>query len=939
MLVQHQVVSQISTMDVVGDVRNITVAGCAHATVGRIVRGTFTLSSQNHGKPVYKKDTQVNNLDVMLYFWDQRDGASFSGWWFGPQVGGDQVWAYHPKDTPSPPKSGYHVPCDGPIDTTMTIGATSSAPASAPQQAQPAQQAQQQQPWSAPWSPPKGGKDSKGKGGKDSKGSKDFGKGFSKDSGKSKGGKDSKGKGKGKDDKGGKGKGKSGGKGGGDWGGGWDALASMMGQMQEEWKKKAEEDKKKAEEESAKRKSEQGAAMNIRRVIQKVRGATEEGLEPLKKELDEILSQELETCGSMKTKLKEEAEQSVMQTVMRIEATKKAMAEAEEKRKELQDKAEKVLKEMASLVADAEMEAQAVKEAGEPLSADGADLEDIKEAAEAVGKAGEEAKAKLKICTDFSKENGKNMHVPQVAGGTDNLVEWGKLLTRTKELARETDQAMKQAAAAKVSAEKKSEAIKKMKAWTDVFDKYDKKKSGYLSKANVKSYAQAVLQFKIQDGPLEEIFAALSDDPKGIAKDAEQLLRLKIAIGCAREKVEDDMLRKEREEKEKMLAEMKAELQEKANGVLQVITRSEGLVATAEKATLPLPAKAKELSSTDMLQLSDEVEAAIKEAKADIAEATSALEGLKEDVDEALKTWLLVEVNKLHAKTVGWEPRLAKATSSCSTFRDKAKNKEREELEALEVQAIGMIRYHQQEEKLSKEQMFEQFDADKDGSVSEADFIKFFTACKKDEAKNEDGTTPPKKDPPSEEALKRVFKQLDEDEEGSLSKERLGVIVRRLMKVASETAISSGMSIKDKESKTVRRLELDEVVDVLEGPIEDETAGVLRVRAKAMKDGAEGWISLKGNKGTDYLVDGGFLFKVVKDTIMTAAFELDAPVDKNKKDPTRKLKEGELLEVREWPKLEEKSNLTRMKCKAKSDGLVGWVTTVGNAGTVFVSMV
>ena len=29
--------------------------------------------------------------EVLLYFWDDRDGSDFSGWWFGPKVGGDQA--------------------------------------------------------------------------------------------------------------------------------------------------------------------------------------------------------------------------------------------------------------------------------------------------------------------------------------------------------------------------------------------------------------------------------------------------------------------------------------------------------------------------------------------------------------------------------------------------------------------------------------------------------------------------------------------------------------------------------------------------------------------------------------------------------------------------------------------------------------------------------
>merc|ERR1719305_457835 len=59
----------------------IVVTGCTHGTVGPIIRGNFILAGENHGKPCYKKDTQVNGLDVMTYFWDERDGVGFCGWW------------------------------------------------------------------------------------------------------------------------------------------------------------------------------------------------------------------------------------------------------------------------------------------------------------------------------------------------------------------------------------------------------------------------------------------------------------------------------------------------------------------------------------------------------------------------------------------------------------------------------------------------------------------------------------------------------------------------------------------------------------------------------------------------------------------------------------------------------------------------------------------
>ena len=39
---------------------------------------------------------EVSGSDVMIYYWDERDGVALAGWWFGPKVGSDQVWAYNP---------------------------------------------------------------------------------------------------------------------------------------------------------------------------------------------------------------------------------------------------------------------------------------------------------------------------------------------------------------------------------------------------------------------------------------------------------------------------------------------------------------------------------------------------------------------------------------------------------------------------------------------------------------------------------------------------------------------------------------------------------------------------------------------------------------------------------------------------------------------------
>jgi len=307
---------------------------------------------------------------------------------------------------------------------------------------------------------------------------------------------------------------------------------------------------------------------------------------------------------------------------------------------------------------------------------------------------------------------------------------------------------------------------------------------------------------------------------------------------------------------------------------------------------------------------------------------------------------------------------------------------------------LKVIRYNQRIKKATNEDIFQDFDKNKDGTVDEKEFLQFFETADKDVKELEDllpsgdkavdgdakeeGTDGALKDesntakdddgkeevPKSEngeddksikeaatkngetsekvdlnaETISRLFGYLDEEGEGCLSKEMFMRLIRLYMKVVKETVMTAEMSIKD--SKAMRRLELDEVVEVLQGPMKDDTVDVHRIRARVMTDGTEGFVTIAGNHGTMFLKEGGSLFKVLKETILTESFELDADKESSRKlkDTTRKLKEGELLEVHEWPRKEEKSGLIRMKAKARSDGVVGWITTTGNTGTVFVEV-
>lgn len=309
---------------------------------------------------------------------------------------------------------------------------------------------------------------------------------------------------------------------------------------------------------------------------------------------------------------------------------------------------------------------------------------------------------------------------------------------------------------------------------------------------------------------------------------------------------------------------------------------------------------------------------------------------LGENADEALKPFCKLEARKLEQRLLAFEPRLQRSAVNTTRCREDGRRKEREEIATLEKRTKSAIKHHQRDKSLSNEDLFKAMGA-KDETLSESAFIKFFSTCQKQAPEGDDATD----SVPTPDELSRLFSHLDEEEEGFLVKDKIFRLIRVYMKVVKDSVVTSTLSIK--ESTSIRRLELGEVVEVLEGPMKEPVADVMRVRAKVMKDAVEGWITVTGNKDTVFLEEGGTVFKVVKETIMTDSFQLDGgnstKTTRRLKDTTRKLKEGELVEVIEWQRKEEKSQLMRMRCRARNDGAVGWATTVGNQGIVFLSVV
>jgi Ca2+-binding EF-hand superfamily protein len=297
------------------------------------------------------------------------------------------------------------------------------------------------------------------------------------------------------------------------------------------------------------------------------------------------------------------------------------------------------------------------------------------------------------------------------------------------------------------------------------------------------------------------------------------------------------------------------------------------------------------------------------------------------NADEAeLKTFLASETTKLNTLMKPLDGRLTKVSGASGKLRGEAAKKNAQELDRFRVNALEVISHHQGEKNFTNEEMFNHFDTNKNGKIEKSEFLKFFAEHKLPAKEGEESPEI------TEDNLARLFGYLDQENEGFISKEQFIGLVKKFMKVVKASVITDAKSIK---SKIQRRLDEGEVVEVITAASLDKDAEVKRMRVKALQDDLEGWVSPVGNAGTVFLEEGGNTFKVVKETILTGAFVIGAP--SNQKD--KKLKVGEIVEVRQWARKEEASGLMRMQVRVKSDGLVGWATSVGNTGIIFLEMV
>jgi len=732
--------------------------------VSPIINGTFAEVSENHGKPVYKKEGPEGV--ALIYFWDDRDGPNFCGWWFGPVVGGDQVWAYNANTASSaPPTSGWKVPWDGPEDPNMVLTYMQAGmpPAGPP----------------PPGPPPSHG----------------YGEGY-----------------------------------------------PGYSHHQEAWDRSQEQ---RWQEDQAIR-DEQNAVWAVREVIQKLRMAQPETLEDLKAEYEKVKSQNLDWMRSSVQQVEAEAEQALVAAKERVEEIAQKRQEDEKKRKEDEARTEKLSQEVAEEVAQAEAKVSQVDEAARPLveCVEDPKRETKVDSAEDIEKDITSLRAVLDSLS--SSLSSKKSGVASTEFGRRKLrEEWSGHFSKLAKCRRRVAHLKASAEAFRELSSRKVAAARDEKECLGLFEKYDADKDGFLSKEEAQAFAAAEFKYELGAKQLDQLFTSLAKGLAGVPR--EKMYRLRTLVAVFKSEVEareyrakiEERERKRREEEAKRreeLARKREELKKEFESAQALLTEAGTSALTAE-AALPIVTEAQTCSQ--LRRAASDGEAALDSAKEKLSKVSAAVDecSQEKDSDHELKRFQSDEIARFRALVKHLTSRLDRVAAACVSARTAAQSREGGELERLQDDIILALRQRMTTE--GKSTVAELYDTIVEGSndgMTCEKFCKFITAVPDDRF--------------SDAPLEKLFNRFTED--GAVfEKAAFEAMLSLSYKVVGPTVMTEGI----KADKVVGKVELGQVVELLEGPVKEEELQVMRIRGRITVGDTvqEGWVSIAGNQGSIYL--------------------------------------------------------------------------------------
>mmetsp|Transcript_87148 Transcript_87148/g.255076 ORF Transcript_87148/g.255076 Transcript_87148/m.255076 type:complete len:878 (+) Transcript_87148:90-2723(+) len=869
---------------------SLTVSGCTHRTIDKILNGTFLMSNQsNHGMPVYKKTEKVSGLDIMLYFWDERDGPSFSGWWFGPKVGGDQVWAYNgDKSANTPPLGSWKVPWDGPVDQSLRlqVGGGHGGCGGAPPAGSSSQSGRGPAPGQAPGGRGPGPDLQRQRQDEEDRRRREAADRQRQMAEQQRREEERRRR---------------------------DAEAAKRRQKEEEERARKEVEMKKRREEEEVRRKEHAAALAVRKVIQRVRVATPETYDNLRAELEEAQAKHLEELGSQAQKVTQEAQETLQQAQKRIDEINEKRAEDERRRleeerraKEEAEKVERIMKEVTAEVKEAEEKVTEAQEAAKSIT-EGEDStpEAMVEAASSTEKVVEASKAALDKHIQSLDDKWRDMGNGDAARRVRR--EMDDLHRQLQDGKRQLERLATTVSTTRDKATRKAAALKKERERRSSFEKHDSDQDGKLSRQEVLSFSKAEFEgFEPAEVVLDKIMRILEP----ITFEKFHAMHLKVAI--AQSEVKARQKRAEEAERQRKLEEQRQEVQKIIDEAGEHLTAADNFTAEAEGKSRPLAKENNDMSASEIEATAVEAEELAKKTEGELEAATEKFKKAEDDCEANpdLRGFDKKDVPRLWKRHESIKARAEKVVAASKKARERAVRKAYAEMDQKRLQAATAIRTRMGAETKTGEQMFASINEDAPVTKEKfAEFAKGLADCELAEGEAE-----------------KLFEHIAGGAE-DIGKERFMELIRLYYKCVKGTVLSEDISIK---SKNVRRLDVGEVLEALEGPTKEEGVGVQRVRCQCVSDEAVGWVTIAGNQGTPFLEPGGNFFNVVKETLLTDGLSVQDS------KTVRRLSKGEVIEVLEFQKKDASVDVKRIKGKAKLDGATGWITVASNQGTVFL---
>jgi len=167
-------------------------------------------------------------------------------------------------------------------------------------------------------------------------------------------------------------------------------------------------------------------------------------------------------------------------------------------------------------------------------------------------------------------------------------------------------------------------------------------------------------------------------------------------------------------------------------------------------------------------------------------------------------------------------------------------------------------------------------------------------------------------------------------EQGGMGKRKFLSFLQQYFAVVKPIAVTNEFEVS--KAKTIRKANIDEVLEVTEGPCTDPKVGLTRIKGKSLSDSIEGWVSVRGNQGTPFLQEVEKPFYSCTEEI-----ELMSEFKGENVSYIRTLKADEVLELLEGPRKEVFEPALRLRGKAP-DGEIGWLTVRDKKGTVFAEV-